>query len=69
MYCGAVGLAGPDGLLDLNVAIRTVEITADGAIALGVGGGITADSDPVREWQECLDKAASVVNAPPRVLG
>ena len=69
VYCGAVGLAGPDGLLDLNVAIRTVEITADGAIALGVGGGITADSDPVREWQECLDKAASVVNAPPRVLG
>ena len=69
VYCGAVGLAGPGGLLDLNVAIRTVEITPDGSMALGVGGGITADSDPRREWQECLDKAASVVNARPSVLG
>lgn len=28
---------------------------------LGVGGGICIDSDPDREWQECLDKAASIV--------
>lgn len=69
VYCGAVGSAGPAGLLDLNVAIRTVEITPDGSMALGVGGGITADSDPRREWQECLDKAASVINAHPTVLG
>ena len=69
VYCGAVGLAGPGGLLDLNVAIRTVEIAPDGSMALGVGGGITADSDPHREWQECLDKAASVINARPSVLG
>lgn len=69
VYCGAVGLAGPAGLLDLNVAIRTVEIAPDGSMALGVGGGITADSDPRREWQECLDKAASVINARPSVLG
>jgi para-aminobenzoate synthetase component 1 len=63
VYCGAVGLAGPDGLLDLNVAIRTVEIAPDGGLHLGVGGGITIDSDPAREWQECLDKAASIVTA------
>ena len=69
VYCGAVGLAGPGGLLDVNVAIRTVEIAPDGSMALGVGGGITADSDPRREWQECLDKAASVINARPSVLG
>ncbi len=61
VYCGAVGVAGPDGLLDLNVAIRTVAITPDGTMALGVGGGITYDSDPTAEWQECLDKAASIV--------
>ncbi|WP_415046971.1 aminodeoxychorismate synthase component I [Gordonia sp. (in: high G+C Gram-positive bacteria)] len=62
VYCGAVGIAGPDGLLDLNVAIRTVQITPDGAMTLGVGGGITYDSDPAAEWQECLDKAASIVS-------
>ncbi|MBM7367325.1 aminodeoxychorismate synthase component I [Gordonia hydrophobica] len=61
VYCGALGMAGPDGLLDLNVAIRTVAITPDGALTLGVGGGITIDSDPAAEWQECLDKAASIV--------
>ncbi|WP_020664722.1 aminodeoxychorismate synthase component I [Amycolatopsis benzoatilytica] len=56
VYTGAVGLVSPAGL-ELNVAIRTFEI-AGGRIALGVGGGITADSDPAAEWQECLDKAA-----------
>ena len=63
VYCGAIGIAGPDGLLDLSVAIRTVAIDPAGGMALGVGGGITADSDPAAEWQECLDKAASIVTA------
>lgn len=57
VYTGAVGLASPAAGLELNVAIRTFEIAA-GEIALGVGGGITADSDPEAEWQECLHKAA-----------
>jgi para-aminobenzoate synthetase component 1 len=45
----------------LNVAIRTVEFGADGTAVLGVGGGITADSDPAREWDECLDKARPII--------
>jgi para-aminobenzoate synthetase component 1 len=57
VYTGAIGLASPAAGLELNVAIRTFEIAA-GTIALGVGGGITADSDPEAEWQECLHKAA-----------
>ncbi|NMO00625.1 aminodeoxychorismate synthase component I [Gordonia sp. TBRC 11910] len=61
VYCGAIGFAGPDHELDLNVAIRTVQITPEGSATLGVGGGITIDSDPAREWQECLDKASSIV--------
>jgi para-aminobenzoate synthetase component 1 len=32
------------------VAIRTVELDASGNAVLGVGGGITADLDPDREW-------------------
>jgi para-aminobenzoate synthetase component 1 len=57
VYTGAIGLVSPAAGLELNVAIRTFEITGD-SIALGVGGGITADSDPEAEWQECLHKAA-----------
>ncbi|MDV3129016.1 aminodeoxychorismate synthase component I [Mycobacterium sp. 21AC1] len=61
VYCGTVGLVSPVAGCELNVAIRTVEFAADGSAVLGVGGGITADSDPDAEWQECLDKAASIV--------
>lgn len=61
VYCGTVGLASPLAGCELNVAIRTVEFDAHGGAVLGVGGGITADSDPAAEWQECLDKAAPIV--------
>ena len=63
VYCGTVGLASPVAGCELNVAIRTVEFDAKGNAVLGVGGGITADSDPDREWDECLDKAAPFVDA------
>ena len=61
VYCGTVGMASPVAGCELNVAIRTVEFDAEGGAVLGVGGGITADSDPVAEWQECLHKARAVV--------
>jgi len=57
VYCGAVGMASPVAGLELNVAIRTFEVHR-GTLWLGVGGGITADSDPGDEWRECLHKAA-----------
>lgn len=62
-YCGTVGMVSPLAGAELNVAIRTVEFDADGRAVLGVGGGITADSDPDAEWQECLDKAAPIVGS------
>lgn len=40
-------------------------IDAAGHAALGVGGGITIDSDPEGEWQECLTKAAAVTGLVP----
>lgn len=61
VYCGTVGLASPVAGTELNVAIRTVEFDDDGGAVLGVGGGITADSDPAAEWEECLHKAAPTV--------
>jgi para-aminobenzoate synthetase component 1 len=64
IYCGTVGLASPIAGCEFNVAIRTVEFDPGGNAVLGVGGGITADSDPDAEWQECLHKAAPVVGLP-----
>jgi len=62
VYCGAIGFASPDHGLELNVAIRTVEV-ADGRLWLGVGGGIVAGSDGASEWEECRSKAAPVLAA------
>ncbi|WP_156665564.1 chorismate-binding protein, partial [Rhodococcus phenolicus] len=64
-----VGATRPPAGPELNVAIRTVEFGAvesgTAECALGVGGGITIDSDPDAEWQECLDKAASILQLSP----
>jgi para-aminobenzoate synthetase component I len=63
VYCGTVGLASPVAGCEVNVAIRTVEFDTAGNAVLGVGGGITADSDPDREWDECLHKAAPIIGS------
>jgi para-aminobenzoate synthetase/4-amino-4-deoxychorismate lyase len=56
LFTGAIGYSAATGTAEFNVAIRTFEITGND-FELGVGGGITADSIPVQEWQECLIKA------------
>jgi len=68
IYCGTVGLASPVAGCELNVAIRTVEFDTEGGAVLGVGGGITADSNPDAEWEECLHKAAPIVGMPSTAL-
>src|SRR5215211_2626177 len=61
-YTGAVGYASPVAGLELNVAIRTLELRGE-RIWMGAGGGIVADSDPEAELEECLVKARPVVEA------
>jgi para-aminobenzoate synthetase/4-amino-4-deoxychorismate lyase len=61
-YTGSIGLVSPIAGADFNVIIRTFELH-DGHLELGVGGGITVDSVPIREWYECLHKAAPLVAA------
>jgi para-aminobenzoate synthetase / 4-amino-4-deoxychorismate lyase len=61
-YTGAIGYASPLAGLELNVAIRTLEMRGE-RIWLGAGGGIVADSNPEAEFQECLVKARPVVEA------
>ncbi|MCX5589758.1 aminodeoxychorismate synthase component I [Alcaligenes endophyticus] len=57
IYCGALGYWSPEDELQLSVAIRTLELDAQGQGILGVGGGIVHDSDAANEWQECMWKA------------
>ncbi|HEX8674202.1 MAG TPA: aminodeoxychorismate synthase component I [Longimicrobium sp.] len=64
VYCGAIGFASP-GEAVFSVAIRTVVVERDaGRAELGVGSGITWDSDAAAEHRECLDKAAFTHRAP-----
>ena len=62
VYTGAIGYASPLAGLELNVAIRTLELSG-GKLWLGVGGGIVADSDPQAELEEALVKARPVAAA------
>lgn len=52
VYCGTLGLLGPD-TARLSVAIRTLVVDrATGASRYGVGSGITWASEPAAEWAE-----------------
>ena len=62
LYTGSLGYLGFDGTMDLNIAIRTM-VVQDGRLSFHVGAGIVADSDPQREFQETLAKAAALVSA------
>ena len=61
-YTGAIGWIGFDGRLALSVAIRIVEKRGDD-LWFQAGGGIVADSDPAREYDETLVKATGIARA------
>lgn len=62
IYGGAVGYFSFSGNMDLAIAIRTLVIK-DGKVHLQAGAGIVADSDPVAEWQETVNKGMAVMRA------
>jgi len=62
LFTGAIGYFGYNGESQFNIAIRTVLIR-DGRAEFYVGAGITADSDPQKEWEETLHKAAGILRA------
>lgn len=61
-YCGCMVTIDPDGNLDSSILIRTI-IKKGERLILPVGGGIVNDSDEADEYQETLDKAASITKA------
>ncbi|HAG12067.1 MAG TPA: aminodeoxychorismate synthase component I [Desulfotomaculum sp.] len=62
IYTGAIGYLSFNGNADLNIAIRTI-IIKDGQAYFQTGGGIVADSDPLAEYRETLDKALALMVA------
>jgi len=61
LYSGTVGYLNPAGDFDFNVVIRSIFYNSDTKKAsYGVGGGITIYSDPEKEYEECLLKAAAI---------
>ena len=64
LYSGAIGLMHPNGDFDLNVVIRTILYNkANECLSFKVGGAITADSDPEREYEETLVKADALIKS------
>ena len=61
-YTGSCGWIGFDGALDLNILIRTITLAQE-QVSVHAGAGIVADSDPAREYQETLAKAAALIEA------
>lgn len=67
IYCGSIGWMAPNGDFTLNVAIRTLVITAESA-TYNVGGGIVYDSDSAQEWEECHWKARALSSEAPELI-
>ena len=61
LYSGAIGYFLPNGDFDFNVVIRTILYNSNKKyISYGVGGAITAQSDPESEYNECLVKTKAL---------
>ena len=64
LYSGAIGYITPIGDFDFNVVIRSILYNAEKAyISYSVGGAITANSIPEKEYEECLIKAKAMREA------
>ncbi|MEE2699344.1 MAG: aminodeoxychorismate synthase component I [Pseudomonadota bacterium] len=61
-YCGVIAWIGFDGAMDSSIVIRTLVIEGD-QVAAQAGGGIVADSVPVDEFNETMDKAWPLIQS------
>ncbi|MCI5605450.1 MAG: anthranilate synthase component I [Clostridia bacterium] len=62
IYGGAIGYIDFSGNLDTCIAIR-IAYKKNGKVFVRSGAGIVYDSVPEKEYQECINKAAAVINA------
>lgn len=62
IYGGAIGYIDFSGNLDTCIAIR-IAYKKNNKVFVRSGAGIVADSNPQKEFEECLNKAAAVIKA------
>jgi anthranilate synthase component 1 len=62
LYAGCVGYFDYHGNMDTCIALRTM-LAKDGKLYVQAGGGIVADSEPEKEYQETLHKAGALLRA------
>ncbi|WP_272667674.1 aminodeoxychorismate synthase component 1 [Providencia sp. PROV117] len=59
-YCGAIGYISFNGNMDSNITIRTL-LTYKKQVYCWAGGGIVADSQADKEYQETFDKLSLIL--------
>ena len=62
IYGGAIGYVDLSGNLDTCISIR-IAFARNNKVFIRSGAGIVADSVPDKEFDECMNKAAAVINA------
>ncbi len=63
LYSGSIGYITPNGDFDFNVVIRTLLYNKNERyLSCSVGGAITIQSDPEKEYQECLIKVKRIMD-------
>ena len=62
IFSGSLGYIMPNGDFDFNVIIRTILYNSyTKNLSVGVGGAITINSNPEKEYEECLVKLKPVL--------
>lgn len=61
-YTGSLGWIDYAGNMEFNILIRTMAVR-DGVCHIQAGAGIVIDSDPEREFYECMNKAKALWTA------
>lgn len=64
LFSGTVGYFTPEKDFDFNVVIRSIQFDVESkALSIMTGSAITAQSDPDKEYGECLVKASALAEA------
>ena len=62
VYAGGIGYFSANGEFDTCIALRTA-VAKDNKFYVQAGAGIVADSKPIKEYEETVNKAKALLNA------